>query len=141
MTSRKPRPVLVSPRTPSDVFAAMALSPSMATPRPSAVLTLLICPPSPDLSAPPDCSSPVPETYRPLSTVEARQLTALLHARFFPLRSSARLLMSESIKLAEELHGAGIRWDRVRRVMGMHLRGIWAEGAKVDGAGGLRAME
>lgn len=55
--------------------------------------------------------------------------------------------MSESIRLAEELHEAGIRWDRRRRVMGMHLRGIWEEGEKLESGGagvggeGHRAME
>ncbi|KAK4688928.1 pre-rRNA-processing protein TSR1, partial [Tremellales sp. Uapishka_1] len=33
--------------------------------------------------------------------------------------------MRESILLSEKLDGAGIRWDRHRRVMGIHLRGLW----------------
>ena len=41
--------------------------------------------------------------------------------------------MKASIELAEKLHDAGIRWDQHRRVMGMHLRGIWEEGARLVG--------
>ncbi|OCF37602.1 hypothetical protein I316_00729 [Kwoniella heveanensis BCC8398] len=42
-------------------------------------------------------------------------------------------MMERSIECAEALHDAGIRWDRSRRVMGMHLRGIWeASGGRSD---------
>jgi hypothetical protein len=41
--------------------------------------------------------------------------------------------MKASIELAGKLHDAGIRWDQHRRVMGMHLRGIWEEGARLVG--------
>jgi hypothetical protein len=41
--------------------------------------------------------------------------------------------MKASIKLAESLHESGIRWDQHRRVMGMHLRGIWEEGSRLVG--------
>lgn len=41
--------------------------------------------------------------------------------------------MKASIELAEKLHDSGIRWDRYRRVMGMHLRGTWEEGARLVG--------
>lgn len=84
--------------------------------------------------------------FRPLCLSEARQLTLLLRQSLFPVRAAPKNLMSESIRLAEELHAVGIRWDRRRRVMGMHLRGIWEEGEKLGGSGGLegrghRAME
>jgi hypothetical protein len=41
--------------------------------------------------------------------------------------------MKASIDLAEMLHESGIRWDSQRRVMGMHLRGIWEEGSRLVG--------
>jgi hypothetical protein len=52
--------------------------------------------------------------------------------------------MSGSIALAEKLDEAGIRWDKKRRVMGMHLRGIWEEGQRLGNAksvGGHGPME
>lgn len=52
--------------------------------------------------------------------------------------------MSESISLAEKLHEAGVRWDKKRRVMGMHLRGIWEEGQRLGNVktiGGHGPME
>ncbi len=55
--------------------------------------------------------------------------------------------MRESIELAEKLHEVGVRWDRHRRVMGMHLKGIWEEGQKLvhgkttGGMMGYRLME
>ncbi|WVQ97789.1 hypothetical protein IAU59_004903 [Kwoniella sp. CBS 9459] len=42
-------------------------------------------------------------------------------------------MMEKSIAVAEVLHDAGIRWDKSRRVMGTHLRGIWeAAGGRSD---------
>ena len=70
---------------------------------------------------------------------EARQLTLLLTQHLFSVRHSPKFLMRESIHLAEKLYGVGIRWDRHRRVMGLHLRGIWEEGQRLgtgkDGGG------
>jgi hypothetical protein len=51
----------------------------------------------------------------------------------YPVRTSSKGIMKASIELAEKLHDAGIRWDQHRRVMGMHLRGIWEEGARLVG--------
>ncbi|WVR04405.1 hypothetical protein IAU60_001407 [Kwoniella sp. DSM 27419] len=65
-------------------------------------------------------------THRPLTPLEARHLTLLLVQHLSPLKGD-KCLMAGSIDLAEKLHDAGIRWDRYRRVMGMHLRGIWEE--------------
>ena len=79
--------------------------------------------------------SPPKPTHRPLASNEARQLSLLLIQHFFPLRSHPRGMMKESIALAEQLHDAGIRWDTKRRVMGMHLRGIWEEGQRLAVAG------
>jgi hypothetical protein len=42
-------------------------------------------------------------------------------------------MMKASIELAEYFDQSGFRWDRHRRVMGMHLRGIWEEGARLLG--------
>ncbi|KAI9635495.1 uncharacterized protein MKK02DRAFT_44185 [Dioszegia hungarica] len=140
----------ITPHTPSDLFAALALSPGLANTYPYDIPTLLISPPSPCLCAASPSPSPIflkEIIYRPLSLQEARQLTLLLHQSLFPVRTSPKGLMSESIRLAEELHEAGIRWDRRRRVMGMHLRGIWEEGEKLESGGagvggeGHRAME
>jgi len=51
----------------------------------------------------------------------------------YPVRTSSKGIMKASIDLAEKLHDTGIRWDQHRRVMGMHLRGIWEEGARLVG--------
>jgi hypothetical protein len=51
----------------------------------------------------------------------------------YPVRASSKGLMKTSIDLAEQLHNSGIRWDQHRRVMGMHLRGIWEEGSRLVG--------
>jgi hypothetical protein len=32
--------------------------------------------------------------------------------------------MQESIDLSQKMHDAGLRWDKRRRVMGIHLRGV-----------------
>ena len=77
-------------------------------------------------------SQPVDSTkHRPLASNEARQLSLLLIQHFFPARGNARVMMKESIHLAEMLHEAGVRWDSKRRVMGLHLRGIWEEGQRL----------
>jgi len=63
---------------------------------------------------------------------------------FFPVRHNPRELMRESIALASKLDQVGVRWDRMRKVMGMHLRGIWEEGQRLGnarGAAGVGAME
>lgn len=41
--------------------------------------------------------------------------------------------MQASIDLAEVLHENGIRWDRQRRVMGIHLHSIWEQGLRLVG--------
>ena len=51
----------------------------------------------------------------------------------YPVRASSKGIMKASIDLAERLHESGIRWDQHRRVMGMHLRGIWEEGSRLVG--------
>jgi hypothetical protein len=69
-------------------------------------------------------------------------MTLLLTQHFFPVRNSPKGMMRESIALAEKLHEAGIRWDARRRVMGMHLRGIWDEAHGLGkGTSGHAAME
>lgn len=86
------------------------------------------------------------KTFRPLTLNEARQLSLSLHQTLSPCRTSPKWLTSESIRLAENLHDAGLRWDKKRRVMGLHLKGIWEEGEKLNtgsgvGTDGHRAME
>lgn len=150
--SRPPR----TPRTPVDVFAALALSPIPAGQPPSITPALplpsfTISPPSPTSScesrpgrtgsvASPTTGSSSPSpvnpppaptgSHRPLTPAEATQLTLLLVQQLNPVSSSSKGLMGECISLAEQLHVAGVRWDKHRRVMGMHLRGIWEEGCR-----------
>lgn len=52
-------------------------------------------------------------------------------------------MMRDAISLAGKLDEAGVRWDKKRRVMGLHLRGIWDEGGKLGGRdeGGHGPME
>jgi hypothetical protein len=123
------------PKTPSTLISALILSPSPSPTHPSTSSTHSICSPSPatpDLDFGPSPNSPsVRPTYRQLATNEARQLTLLLIQHLFPVRSSPKGLMQESIQLAEKLHDAGIRWDGKRRVMGLHLRGIWEESGRL----------
>lgn len=128
-----------TPHTPVDLFAALALSPSAASACFRSIPSLTISPPSPN----PAPVILIPEIkHRNLAPNEAKQLTLLLTQYFLPVRSSSKGMMAESIKLAEKLHEAGIRWDRKRRVMGMHLRGIWDEGQKLGrGVGGHSTME
>ena len=192
----------VSARTPIDLFATLALSPTLASGHPSAVPAICFSPPTPPTASTrlqqlkerlyghtagdtdmvtnsqdqverkvasariPENGIPTPEpslsddeqynynrplsarfipphtvplptkpTHRPLASNEARQLSLLLIQHFFPLRSHPRDMMRESIALAEQLHEAGIRWDTKRRVMGMHLRGIWEEGQRLAVSG------
>jgi hypothetical protein len=133
------------------VLTALGLVPDIPGPT-EYVPTLAISSSSPSCQRRSGSDSPTPDTggqggiYRALSTSEARQLTLVLHDKFWPVRTSAKGMMTTSICLAEELHSAGIRWDRRRRVMGLHLRGIWEEGEKlgcggVAGNDGHRAME
>ncbi|ORX34354.1 hypothetical protein BD324DRAFT_143968 [Kockovaella imperatae] len=162
----------ISAKTPTDLFATLALSPPLGSILPSAVPTIAFSPPTPptaisltqaqaylleqhldsegvddrdkngmsedggdsilpsaSFNPPPTMPGPV---HRPLASNEARQLSLLLTQHFFPLRSQPRSMMKESIHLAEKLHEAGIRWDTKRRVMGLHLRGIWEEGQKLS---------
>ncbi|WWD22036.1 hypothetical protein CI109_106524 [Kwoniella shandongensis] len=157
---------LPTPRTPSEIFASLSLS----TPSPSSIVpSFTISPPTPPdhLSESkddiPSCHiretsdlaqsqsndhAPNPQlttttrtpTHRPLTPKEAHHLTLLLTQHLFPHRNSAKQLMKESISLAEKLHEAGIRWDKVRRVMGTHLRGIWEEGGGGGGGRGGGSM-
>ena len=99
----------------------------------SSPLAELLSSPSPTSSfgSPQSASSPATKTkinqakldHRRLASNEARQLTLLLTQHLWPVRTNAKGLMKESISLAEKLHEAGIRWDKHRRVMGMHLKG------------------
>jgi hypothetical protein len=52
---------------------------------------------------------------------------------FLPPRGSSKNSMQASIELAEVLHHHGIRRDRQRRLMGIHLRGIWEQGVRLVG--------
>lgn len=36
--------------------------------------------------------------------------------------------MQGCIALSDKLDEAGVKWDRSRRVMGLHIKGIWEEG-------------
>lgn len=138
------------PMTPAGSFATMSISDSRQTSPGWSIPTLVVSPPSPPPTLQPaqfiPPSTEPKDSFRSLSLVEARQLTMLLHQALFPVRTSPKGMMTASIKLAEELHEAGIRWDRQRMVMGLHLKGIWEEGEKLEtgngmGVDGHRAME
>ncbi|EIW68714.1 hypothetical protein TREMEDRAFT_63177 [Tremella mesenterica DSM 1558] len=134
--------VVHSPTTPSGLMETLALSPIK-----SAVPTITLFPPTPDRPPSPikiDLPPPKSVPHRPLASNEARQLTLLLTQHLWPIRTSSKGMMRESIALAEKLHEAGVRWDKHRRVMGMHLRGIWEEGQRLGNArmpGGMSPME
>ena len=137
----------ISPKTPSDIFAAMVLSPTAATGQPAHIPLFSICPPTPPSSSPfftsPSTAGlPAPEpepkevvVHRQLAANEARQLALLITQHLHPVRQSHSGLMRESIALAEKLHEAGVRRDKKRRVMGTHLRGVWEEGQRFGGGG------
>ena len=173
----------VSANTPTDLFATLALTPTLASGQPSAVPAICFSPPTPPTAdsvarshlqrlkehlyghLPTNSQGipgmenglPTPESseddtslssasflppqtvagakHRPLASNEARQLSLLLIQHLFPVRGHPKLMMKESIELAEKLHEAGIRWDTKRRVMGMHLRGIWEEGQRLSTIG------
>lgn len=129
MIARSP----ITPKTPSTLLAALALSPTLAMKDYSSIPVFSFSPATPNHPSPEILASTVvpPQVHRNLATNEARQLTLLLTQHLFPVRHSPKGLMSESIALAERLHEAGLRWDRHRRVMGMHLRGIWEEGQRL----------
>lgn len=166
----------LSPHTPCDMFAALALSPSLATAgHRSAVAALHFSPPTPsatctatnagagaqmtslpspfysptsgDISAAVDDHSERTDadyTHRPLTLGEARQLGLLLMQQLLPVRNDLKGTTRESILLADKLHDAGVRWDKHRRVMGLHLRSIWEEGQRFGNgrvASGHNAME
>lgn len=125
-------PPPITPKTPSSLLAALALSPTLATTHPSSIPVFALSPPTPDPPSPkPTQPASTEVIHRKLASNEARQLTLLLTQHLFPVRHSPKGLMSESIALAELLHDAGLRWDRHRRVMGLHLRGIWEEGQRL----------
>ncbi|RXK42236.1 hypothetical protein M231_00595 [Tremella mesenterica] len=134
--------VVHSPTTPSGLMETLALSPIK-----SAVPTITLFPPTPDRPPSPikiDLPPPKSVPHRPLASNEARQLTLLLTQHLWPIRTSSKGMMRESIALAEKLHEAGVRWDKHRRVMGMHLRGIWEEGQRLGNArmpGGMSPMD
>ncbi|KAK8846727.1 hypothetical protein IAR55_005814 [Kwoniella newhampshirensis] len=86
-------------------------------------------------------STPKLRPIRALTPKEAHHLTLLLTQHLFPHRHNPKQLMKESIELAEKLHEAGVRWDKWRRVMGMHLRGIWEEGGGGGVGGRGRGMD
>ena len=66
---------------------------------------------------------------RPLTQAEARQLTLVMRTTLGPIARTKGLeskeAMQGSIDLAHKMHMAGLRWDKRRRVMGIHLRGTW----------------
>ncbi|WVF70096.1 hypothetical protein IAT40_004884 [Kwoniella sp. CBS 6097] len=100
--------------------------------------------------------SGVGDSHRRLTPIEARQLATYLTQQFslqpkrdysettrssFSTSTKKKMnnaqkqkgMMEKSIESAEILHEAGIRWDKSRRVMGTHLRGIWeAAGGSPD---------
>jgi len=153
-------PPALSPKTPCGIFAALALSPTVATGHASSVPALHLSPPTPtatgtrtegdELPSPfyspagslmpispdglPTDAGPV---HRRLALNEARQLGLLLMQQLFPVRNNVKGITRESILLADKLHDAGVRWDKLRRVMGMHLRGIWEEGQRFGNGRGV----
>lgn len=148
----------ITPRTPSGLLAALCLSPILAplnashdlSPFPS-LPTISLQPASPasiasltesEFAAEQEHNAPhVPvalqilpgSKHRLLNANEARQLTLLMSQYFLPARASSKDSMQASIELAEVLHLHGIRWDRQRRLMGIHLRGIWEQGLRLVG--------
>lgn len=92
-----------------------------------------------------DSTSSHRPSVRSLTIHEARQIHVLLQITFAGegkgknsgtsrngIQGQGKAMMKESIKLAGRFHEVGLRWDRKRRVMGTHLRGVW-EG--VEGLG------
>jgi hypothetical protein len=145
----------ITPNTPSSLLAALALSPVLAplssnlrAPSQTSIPSISLLPPSPIplspvlspsitttpiLAYPPKPITTLNTTHRVLGLNEARQITLLMVQHLYPVRASSKGLMKSSIDLAEQLHESGIRWDQHRRVMGMHLRGIWEEGSRLVG--------
>jgi hypothetical protein len=123
-------PVLgpLTPKTPSTLLANLVLSPTLPSTIMTSIPAFAFSPPTPTPAHPPPQAIQI---HRNLAPNEARQLTLLLTQHLFPVRHSPKGLMQESIALAERLHEAGLRWDHHRRVMGMHLRGIWEEGQRL----------
>ena len=121
-------------------------SPRPDTPHPFASFTFPPKSTAPSTSA--DVSPPSPpttlvtqKTVRPLELNEARQVSLLLSKRLPPILNTATTLTGENMKimrpsivLAEELHAAGVRWDKMRRIMGFHVRAMQVE------VGRLRAV-
>lgn len=149
----------ITPRTPSSLLAALCLSPVLAPlnashdsspstdiPRISLLSPAPAAPIVPAQAVPltnevVDLRSPLNHTVsfgrgsgpRLLSHNEARQLTLLMVEYLHPVRTSTKRLMQKSIDLAEILHRHGIRWDRQRRVMGIHIRSLWEQGLRLTG--------
>ncbi|OCF59110.1 hypothetical protein L486_03611 [Kwoniella mangroviensis CBS 10435] len=98
-------------------------------------------PPSPSLS----CSHAirgggrrrgVADQYRSLTFQESKQLAEILVSTFKPHKKNPKELMRVSIDLASRLDDCGIKWDKQRKVMGIHLRGLFEMGMKMrDGEG------
>jgi len=139
----------IAPQTPSSLLAALTLSPVLAplnaslnAPSQVSIPSISLLPPSPipptlitvlTIPTPPKPLINSKITHRVLGLNEARQITLLMVQHLHPFRTSSKGIMKASIDLAEQLHEGGIRWDQHRRVMGMHLRGIWEEGARLIG--------
>ncbi|WRT65048.1 uncharacterized protein IL334_001990 [Kwoniella shivajii] len=64
-------------------------------------------------------------TYRRLTNLESLQIALLISRQFYPHRNHPKELMKVSIDLAGKLDQVGVKWDKKRKIMGMHLRGLW----------------
>ncbi|WVQ68953.1 uncharacterized protein L199_007162 [Kwoniella botswanensis] len=72
-----------------------------------------------------------PQKYRSLTSKESKQLAEILLSTFKPHKRNQKELMRVSIDLASKLDDCGIKWDKQRRVMGIHLRGLFEMGMKM----------
>ncbi|WWD00276.1 hypothetical protein V866_007185 [Kwoniella sp. B9012] len=71
------------------------------------------------------------EKYRSLTSKESKQLAEILLSAFKPHKKNQKELMRVSINLASKLDDCGIKWDKQRRVMGIHLRGLFEMGMRM----------
>ncbi|WVW78769.1 hypothetical protein I302_100731 [Kwoniella bestiolae CBS 10118] len=154
----EPITIPLSPRTPSALLSSLILSPRPEVngiTLPQSLMGML----SPTLpsSFPPNTSpshpgegvdlprfplppSPAPyprqsrtrnkENYRSLTTRESQQLASILLSSLKPHKKNPKELMRASIELASKLDGCGIKWDKQRKVMGIHLRGLYEIGLR-----------
>ncbi|WWC87198.1 uncharacterized protein L201_002084 [Kwoniella dendrophila CBS 6074] len=76
---------------------------------------------------------------RSLTIKESKQLSLIIQQSFSNFKSNnngnndyaKKEIMRISIELAKKFDECGIKWDKYRKVMGMHIRGLWEMSNKV----------